>query len=1120
MCRIEPLVERVRALRLGAIGIADLHSAYGFVPFYVTARAAGLRPLLGVTVRLQADVEAQASWGDTPAFLQLLARDAQGLRNLLRLLSQAEFERAGGPAAVGFQDLERFATGLMALDGGRRGPIAQSLVRGASAGADAVAGRLREIFGADGFAIELQRLGAAEDAVVEPFIVHLARRINAPLVATTDVRYLDASDADAYAVLRCIRSGEPCLPSGELGFAPEAHVLRSDPEMRQLYRDLPEALENTHWVAERCQVELDLENAASFEFGTASGRNPAEELHRDSERGACQRYGARSLSDLPVAVRTRLAHELAVIGEMELASCFLIARDVVRHAKEEGISVGPGHGTAAGSLVCFALGITSIDPLRHGLLFERFLSRGTGRWPHFEFDVAHRRRDDLVQYVLRRLGPERVAQAASWTTLSTRSVVREVAHALGFESSRIESLARSLHADGAMDLWQALDRSPELKRAYQEDASVRRLLDVARRLEGLPRNPTLHAGGLLVAPGRITDCVALQRTRSGDVVAQVTPEGAQALGLLRLDLVASRAMTVIRDGMQLVAQRKGIALALETLPLEDEPTFRLLGQGETHGVAYLDGPSVQGLLRAVQPENFDEIVAVLCLCRPGTRATALFDRKPEMPPDVAGVLMDARLRPILAATHGLLLYQEQLMEIAVALAGFDLEDAENLRQALQRRRIGDLARDRARFVRGAVENGMVVDDAEALFGSLLRFANFDFDKVHGTGSAYLAYACAYLRANHPEEFAVALLRDAAAQPLRLREALADTIGRGIPIVPVDVNRSARDFSATADGVRIGLAQVRRLGDVGAERVVDERRRHGVFASFADFCRRLPEISRPAIEGLVKAGGFESLGLSRPQALAVLGSVLEAIDRERRQDAAGAQLELGFERTPARAAMVIPETADASDAELATWEREALDFSVRDDRLLREVALRGRCDLAVSRRIADLGEGAVVRAGGSLRRVTETQTRRGERMAFLRLEDQAGELDIVVFPRTMDQLDPRWFEVDAAGMWILVEGKVEHQREASRVVADRLEVVSRTSRTTLPLPGLAAARPAATDSAREPGESSPSPNAERPASSPGVPAARDAAANGWLFRVEAPKPARPSSRRGTRQRNAS
>lgn len=1045
MCRIEPLVERARALRFSAVGIADLHSSYAFVPFYAAAQAAGLKPILGATVRVHADVAAQQAWGPQPAVLKLLARDAGGYRNLLRLLSRAHLECGGAEPSVGFQDLERFAAGLLALDGGLAGPVAQCLLQKETASAADLAAQLRGIFGADGFCMELQRQASPDDARTEPERVRLARQLNVPVVATADVRYLEPGEAEAHAVLECIRDGRTLVRPLAGNFSDAPHLLRSDLEMRQLFRDLPEALDNTCLVGERCQVELELGTPRAPQAPSESGRAPHDELLRVCERGALQRYGVRRYDELSAAVRDRLAHELAVIEELELASCFLIARDVMRYAREEGIFVGPGRGAAAGSLVCYAAGITALDPLVHGLLFERFVSRNAGRLPEFDFDVENASRDTLVQRVQRELGPERVAHAASINTLSTRSVVREVAHALGFENDEIDAIGRSLHADGVADLWQALDRSPALRRSYQADPRVRRLLDVARRLEGLPRIPALQAGGLLVAAGSITDQVALQRSRTGEVIAQVTHESAQALGLLRLDLAASRALGVIQTTLRLLGNRKAAGLAVETLPLDDEPTFRMLAAGDTSGVTHLDGPNVQEVLRQVEPGCFADLVAVLCLVRPGARTAGLLERfVARRHGEAEGTHVEGTLQAVLESTGGLLLYQEQLVDIAVEIAGYGRDDAEGLRGALQRRRIGDLARHRARFVRGAVERGVALEVAEEVFGTMLRFANFDFDKAHGTGTSLLAYASAYLRAHYPAEYAAAAASECGGQHAREVEVLVDVLAHGLEVLPVDVNRSAEGYGVERGAVRLGLAQVKRLESVEAQAILSERGARGRFAALGDFCERLSDLSPAALQDLARAGALDGLGLGRAQVLGLLQGSLELERRDVRAAAVTQQLELDFGSDPEpRRRAVIPEVEELTGRERAQLERETLALGVDLGSLRSTARMRRLGDLQAAPQVARTNEGAAVRVAGVLRGVREAETRRHEAMAFLRLEDVHGEFEVVVFPRAMPAGGVRLFNAEMEDeVLLVVEGHVEHRGEGTRVVATRIEVVDR------------------------------------------------------------------------------
>jgi DNA polymerase-3 subunit alpha len=984
LCRVEALVERARSLRLPALGIADVHSSFGFVPFDRAARRAGVQPILGVTVRLQPEASGRGAWGEERAQIVLLARDRGGYGNLLRLLSRTQLEAGDAEVAVAFEDLTRFAAGLVALDGGPAGPVAAALARGRTQAAERIAAHLRELFGADGFYMEVQRHGAPEEARIEPSIVRLARTLNVPVVATHDVRYLDDSDAEAYDVLCCMRSGRTLAEMQLQRHSGARHALKSDPEMRQLYRDLPEALANTCVVAEQCRVDLDLGTLRAPEFVPASGRSAGLELRYRCERGARARFGAAQYQALPVVVRDRLAHELAVIEARELASCFLIVQDVVRHAKEEGIPVGPGRGSAAGSLVCFVLGITDLDPLAHGLLFERFLSSRGGPPPDFDLDIGHGRRDELVAACERRFGSDRVVRLASLTTLTARAAVHEVGRVLGLDSKALDEAGwGSEPAPGAPP---ATDGWPRLRQATRDDARIHDVLDVARRLEGLPRNPTLHAGGLLFAPGSVSDHVALWRTAAGEIVAQATHADAESLGLLRLDLGSLRALTVLHDVVARLASQPGGGVDLDHLALDDAATFRALAQGDTATVFQLEGAGLQALLQQLEPACFTDVVMAMSLCRPGPLASGLTQRCVDRRAGrEATTYAHPDLEPVLRETHGLLLYPEQVLQVAAAVADYDLEQADALREVLQRRQIGELARERARFLRGAVEHGLDLEVAESIFDGLLRFSNFGFNKAHATAYAFLAYASAYLRAHHPVEYAVAQLEHSGGQPQRLRRILADALAHGVAILDVDVNRSAAASTAEQGAVRLGLGHVERLAHRDLEHLVAVRLAGGPFRSLPDFCRRLPGLPRRSVEGLIKAGAFGGLGLSRAQAISKLEATLRASRKGRIAAAASTQLALGFEMDEEAAA-----AADARGPRSpAGLDRDELPASLHGDPLLRFANLWARGGVQGSEVLAEAAERTSVRVGGLLRRLRAASTRQGERMAFVELEDLHG-----------------------------------------------------------------------------------------------------------------------------------
>jgi len=744
--RIEVLIERARAWGLEAAGIADLNSTFGWVPFAVAARAAGIHPILGVT--LQLDLE-DDEWIE-PAEIQLLARDRDGGRNLLQLVSRAHLENPDGRPRVHVQDLEGFATGVLALDGGQRGPLMHLLRAGRVEAAERLAARLRRCFGADGFYARLDRRQAGGGHALEAAHLHLARQLNIPIVAAPTVRGSDASEAEAAAFLRRMHGVTASDPAA-------GEPLLSEREMHRLYRDLPEAVSNTCVVAALCRGDLALDERRPLVLATQSGSAPEAELRDACERGARERYDVGSLLDLPAAVRDRLAHELAVIEARELASCFVIVRDVVRHAKEEGIFVGPGCGSAAGSLVCYLAGITGVDPLQHGLSFERFVGSAPSV-PEFVLEVERGRAADLGAWFTRRVGAASVVGVADAQVLGHGQAMQALARLEGLDATAVEG-----------DPTRALEagiRPPQLLSLHER----------ARALEGLATAPRHRRGSFLVTTGPATDSVALARV--GDaIVAQIGLDSARALGFLHVEIVPSRDAGVLQECRRRLASRRAVKLPAD--PAADAITMRALSSGDAVTVPGFDSGAVLHLLEQLEPQDFEDLVAILALEHAARRNPAVVSQYTAAVAGYVPTDADADVAAILLETRGILLYPEQVTAIAMAVAEMSADEAEALRVALHHRNIGDLARGRARFVRGAVENHRAVAEAERIFGLLLRFDLHEFDKAHACGRVRLGLEAAMLRAHHPRSYAAALLQENAGRLRRQREILVDAVAHGV-----------------------------------------------------------------------------------------------------------------------------------------------------------------------------------------------------------------------------------------------------------------------------------------------------------------------------------------------------
>ena len=849
LCRVHDLVERARALGFDALGVADLHETLALPRFALAAREAGLRPLLGARLRLLEELPRRGDRNEPPPELVLFAADTGGYRNLLHLVSLAHLERGHDEPGVTLADLENAGNGLVALDGGREGPVYRAYGEELPAQAERLAAQLREVFGMENFFLQLQRHGESAETLYEPFVLHLARRLGLRVVAANDTRYLDAEEARQYEVLHCFAAGRTVADPARRPPRPRQH-LRSPVEMQHLFRDLPEVLEQTRRVAERCQLELQPEPRGTAVLPTTSGRDPGLELRLQCERAACDRYGTVRYQDVPVEARDRIAHELENIEEKKLASCFLLVQDVARHAKEEGISCGPGRGSLAGSLVAHLLGITPLDPLAHGLLFERFLSRSRRGLPEFELEVEHHRREELLDWVRRRLGGQRVAALGVVERLSTRGAVRLAATALGSDAETRTALARVLRLpeDGA---WS----EPAKERAQAwNDPRLKVLLEISTRLEGLAQRLVASPSGLLLAPAGLHGLVALERQTNARIVAQATSEDADLLGCWRLHVHGSRHASLQAEAVQHRQRRTGASLDLQGLSLDDESTYRLLARGATLGIPQLESPRMQGLLRQAQPARFSALVALLAGERGGVQERAS-----------AGALPAATLAPaqdILQRTRGELLYEEQWMQLAAAFGHYDLEEADSLRVALVQRQWGNLAAQRARFLCGAVEGGITLPVAEELFTRLVAAAGSLACEAHVASQALLAYRSAYLAAHHPLEFFTALLNHEVGQPERHEAILREAVERQVRLLDVDIQRSASQCRIEDEGIRLGLTLVRHIGAGLAERIIEEREQHGPFRSLQEFRRRLHELPQRALESLIGAGAFASLGTPR------------------------------------------------------------------------------------------------------------------------------------------------------------------------------------------------------------------------------------------------------------------
>ncbi|BDG61052.1 DNA polymerase III subunit alpha [Caldinitratiruptor microaerophilus] len=932
-CRVEDLARAARAAGFRSLAMTDRAVLFGAVPFVRACEAEGIRPILGAEVpvtdsRPAARAGGAASGSQAPNSVILLAADADGYRSLSRLLSALHLGAGGPEPAATPEVLAAHARGLLCLSGGPGGPVAAALLRQQPAEAERVAGELRDIYGPESFFLELQDHGLAAEAQANRQLVALARRLGISLVATNDVHYLHPGEARLHDLLVAIREGrtvdDPALPR----LPNHQYHLRPGAEMEARFRELPEAVRTTAEIAERCSAALPTGQSLLPRFPLPPGEPDADAyLRRLCEERLPLRYPSPDGT-----VRARLEHELGVIARMGYASYFLIVWDFIEHARRRGIPVGPGRGSGAGSLVAYVLGITGVDPLRHGLLFERFLNPERVDMPDLDIDFCYERRGEVIDYVVQRYGADRVAQIITFGTLGARAAVRDVGRALGLPLPEVDRLARAIPHGTSLE---EATRLPEVARIRERSPRLAELLGLARAVEGLPRHPSVHAAGVVIAPGPLTDYVPLYRTAEGVTVTQFDMDQLKELGLLKMDFLGLRTLTVIHKTVEAVRRREP-DFDLHAIPADDPATFALLAAGETAGVFQLEAGWVADVLRRLRPERFGDIVASISLCRPGP-----MEHIPDFLAARHGTphYRHPDLEPILRDTYGVMIYQEQIMQVAATVAGFSLGEADLLRRAVSKKQPEAMQRYRDRFLAGARERGYSQELAEELWEDILRFAGYGFNAAHAAAYAVIAYQTAYLKRHYPAEFLAALLSSVSGDEEKVRLYVSEARRLGVHVLPPDVQTSLADFAVApgperSPAIRFGLAAIKNVGRGLAGRVVDARAAGGPFRSFEDFLARVGarEAGRRSVEFLIKAGALDSLGEPRSALLQRLDDALGSAGSNPRRTPMGQPTLFDLAGDPAGPVAVPPglrqaPAAPARDdpAALREMEREALGF---------------------------------------------------------------------------------------------------------------------------------------------------------------------------------------------------
>ncbi|HEY8346692.1 MAG TPA: DNA polymerase III subunit alpha [Symbiobacteriaceae bacterium] len=1029
--RIEPLVARAAELGMPALAMTDHGVMFGTVPFYKACRSHGIRPILGCELYVAPGSRLHKEGGEKPYHLTVLAENEEGYRNLLKLVSFGYTEGFYYKPRVDLELLNRYRKGLIVLSGCMSGEVARKFLQGQEEEARRAIGRYWEIFGPDHFFLELQDHGLPEQPALNQWLLQQGL----PVVATNDVHYLRPEDARLQDILVCIGTGKTLDDPDRLRFPTNELYLKSAEEMYFRFGHIPGALENTLAIAERCQVELPFGKIHLPTYTLPPGYDEASYLRHLCEERLGPRYGGNP----PPGARERLEHELSIIESMGFPGYFLIVWDFVEYARSRGIPVGPGRGSGASSLVAYVLGITDVDPLRYGLLFERFLNPERVDMPDLDIDFCYERRGEVIDYVHRKYGADCVAQVITFSTLGARAAVRDVGRAMGLPYSDVDRIAKLI--PWGRDLSTALQEVPALMEQYQTRPEIRALLDTARAVEGMPRNPSIHAAGVVITADPLVEHVPLYKTADDNIVTQFDMDQLKEIGLLKMDFLGLRTLTVIDHTVKAIRQRDP-SFDLEKVPLDDPETYAMLARGETLGVFQVEAGWVADVLRQMKPTRFEDLIATISLCRPGPMEHIPdYIRGKHHPETVQYLHPD--LEPILSETYGVMVYQEQIIMIAHRLAGMSLGQADMLRRAVAKKNREDLEKYGRLFMARLRERGYSPEVAEALYQQILRFARYGFNKCHATPYAKVAYQTAYLKRHYPVEFMAALLNSVVGTESKVAIYLEECRRLGITVLPPDVNTSEVRFTPDGNRIRFGLVAVKNLGYGAVEAIVRAREEGGPFTSLQDFCQRvdLRHFHRKALESLIKAGAFDRVRrpdgrvARRSQLLEVLDQVLENAQKVQRHRHTGQMslFDLGIVPGAGPEPEPLPDIPEFPLPQLLAMEHEVLGFYVSGHPVRQyQAALDARGCQPVAT-LPEQRDGARVAVGGIVTAVKRVTTRSGGSMAFVTLEDQTGQVEVVVFPRVLSVADS-YLVKDKV---VVVRGRLQNQEEELKVLADEV-----------------------------------------------------------------------------------
>jgi DNA polymerase-3 subunit alpha len=1001
-CEIDRLARRLSELGMKSCAITDHGAMYGVIDFYKKMLAYGIKPIIGAEVymaeRIMQDKEPGVD--DEQYHLVLLAKDIQGYKNLMKLVSLGFTEGFYYKPRIDMDILAKYSEGLIALSGCLAGRIPSLLLKGNFDEAKNIALQLNSIFGQDNFFIEVQDHGLLDQRRIINDLIRLSQETGIPLVATNDVHYIQKEDALAQDVLMCIQTGKTLDEENRMKFESSEFYLKSPEEMASLFSYIPEALENTIRIAESCNVTLDFGTIHLPSFRVPEGLTEDEYLNRLCYKGARERY-----PEITGEIKQRLDYELETIKKMGYSSYFLIVWDFINFARQNGIMVGPGRGSAAGSLVAYCLYITNIDPLKYNLLFERFLNPERISMPDIDVDFCYERRQEVIDYVVRKYGQDRVAQIVTFGTMAARAAIRDVGRVMGYPYGEVDRIAKMVPAELGITIENALTLNPELKKLYEENERIRRLIDIAKDLEGFPRHASTHAAGVVISKDPIVEHVPLHKLGDSNVTTQYTMTALEELGLLKMDFLGLRTLTVIRDAINIIRRTKNVEINLDKLPLDDKKVYEMLSQGNTAGVFQLESTGMRNLLKELRPETFQDVAAIIGLYRPGPLGSGAAEDFIKSKNGLKPIkYLHPKLEPILSETYGIILYQEQAMKIAQELAGFSLAQADILRKAMGKKQQDVMAAQRESFVNGCVKNGIDKVTAEKIFDEISYFAGYGFNKAHSAAYAVIAYQTAYLKAHFPVEYMAALLTSVIDNSDKVAHYINECRHLGIKVLPPDINESYESFTVVSDKIRFGLTAVKNVGHNVARAIIMARKSEGKFTSFTDFVEKVSgDLNKKALESLIKSGAFASIGAKRSQLLAIYEDTLTRIQKEQRQGMKNQISLFQILDDTASYGESLPDVPEFPSAELLAMEKDMLGIYLSGHPLSEfERELSENVTFYLGDKNNDNIDKKEVLVGGIITGIQTKATRNESIMAFINIEDLTGSMEAIVFPTVFEK----------------------------------------------------------------------------------------------------------------------